>query len=382
MKGGAHRQPVAERGERGGAPGRRGVAWIGLATAAALAVLGGCTGERAVSSELAGRVEAAASVDRSDVAFGDELTLTLEVRADPALALELPHVGAFEGFRTVDQGQSPAGGDAAARVERRWYRLRAERAGTATLPALTVRYRAPAAGAGPPPAGGDAQGVADASDGARAAGRDDGAGWSTVETTPIDVEVRSLLSAAGSSGEPPQIRDLKPLLPVERPRPWLWVALAIVTVAAAAAAVAWALRRRRVEPAAPLVPPVPAHEVALGALERLAAMELADDESLRRFYFAVSEVVRAYVEGRFGLNATDLTTEEILASLDRLALGESAAVALRSLLRDTDRVKFAKHRAERAEARGILERARGFVEDTRPVAEPPAAPEGPRQVAA
>jgi hypothetical protein len=310
----------------------------------AAAVLG-CAGAPS-NRELADDVEATASVDRSELGFGDDLTLTIEVRFDPGREIELPHPGTFDGFRTVDQG-TVDGGDDDPRVERQWYRLRAERVGSLELPALTVRHRAAAS-----------PGAA----GARPADT-----WSTVTTEPLAITVRSLLPAGGE--EPPEIRDIKPLQPIARSRPWLWVAVATAVVVAIGAAIALLLRRRRARPA-PAAPPVPAHEVALAALDRLAALELADDEAVRRFHFALSEVVRAYVEGRFGLNATDLTTEEILSALDRLALEAAPASSLRTFLRETDRVKFAAHRPDRGDVAAVLARARGFVEETRPLEEP------------
>ena len=97
---------------------------------------------------------------------------------------------------------------------------------------------------------------------------------------------------------------------------------------------------------------------------------------MRRFHFRISEVIRAYVEGRWGLNATDLTTEEILlqlAGLDDLPAAEGARLA--GFLRATDRVKFAEHRPAPPEIEGTWEAALGFVEATqpRPQSEEPAA---------
>jgi hypothetical protein len=317
-----------------------------------LALLAGCARENQEAGALQGRAVASAAIDREQVAFGDDLTLTLEVRSDPSLEVELPHVGEIEGFRVLDAGTTRAD-QGGVRVERRWHRLRAERAGAQTLPALTARYRpAPAAGA------------------ASGAPADGDAGWTAVSTAPITLEVRSLLPAAD---QPPEIRDIKPLQPIQRARPWVWIAIAVVVVMALAAAAAWGLRRRRGEAEmAPAAPPVPAHEVALAALARLAESEPAGDAEVRRYYFALSEIVRAYLEGRFGLNATDLTTEEILASFHRLPLEERAGRGLRAFLADSDRVKFAAHRPERSEIAAILDWARRFVEETRPV-EPEAA---------
>ena len=54
---------------------------------------------------------------------------------------------------------------------------------------------------------------------------------------------------------------------------------------------------------------------------------------MRRFHFEISEVIRAYVENRFFLNATDLTTEEIVAQLgDLRGLDGDSSERLRGFL--------------------------------------------------
>jgi hypothetical protein len=317
----------------------------------AIALLVACGDAEEGMGSLAGRAEATASIDAERVAFGDEFTLTVEVRSDPTFEIDVPRVTEIAGFRFLDSGstRSEEGGAA---IERRWLRLRAEQAGKQTLPAFEVRYRpAPAGtvpGAAPPVAGAAAE-----------------APWKTISTTPIELDIQSLLPAGD---QPPEIRDIKPLQPIDRPQPWLWIAGAIAVVVAAAAAIAYWLRRRRgPEAEAPPAPPIPAHVVALAALDRLAAEEPVGDAAVRRYYFALSEIVRAYIEGRFGLNATDLTTEEIVRALGQLPLPAERALELRAFLHDTDAVKFASHRPPRPEYASILGWARGFVEATKPV---------------
>jgi hypothetical protein len=330
---------------------RRGI--VALAVAA-IALLAGCAESHEEASRLQSRAEATATVDRKDIAFGDDLTLTLEVRSDPTFEIELPRTSEFDGFRLIDSGSTDSEIDGVL-VERRWLRLRAERAGPQTLPALEVRYRPAAAGS-------------KASTTSDATAKDAGADWKTVSTAPISFDVRSLLPAGD---QPPQIREIKPLQPIQRARPWLWIAVATALVLVLAAALAyWWRRRRAPEETLPQVPAVPAHEIALAALDRLAASEPIGDAAVRRYYFALSEIIRAYIEGRFGLNATDLTTEEIVASLDRRDvpdLPEAPARGLRAFLSDTDAVKFAAHRPQRAEIGAVLDWARRFVEMTRQI---------------
>ncbi len=123
------------------------------------------------------------------------------------------------------------------------------------------------------------------------------------------------------------------------------------------------MARRHAKPAAPALP---AHEIVLAALDRLGATDFTDRAALRRAYFELSEVVRVYVEARFGLNATDLTSEEIVRRMPAIpALGPAAGERLRRFLGDTDRVKFAAHLPGEGEIRETLRGAHAFVDATR-----------------
>lgn len=162
------------------------------------------------------------------------------------------------------------------------------------------------------------------------------------------------------------IRDIKPLERVPLPLPWGWIALGALALLALALLAYWLWRRRRAKPEAP---PLSAHEVAFAALDRLAATDFADRAALRRAYFELSEVIRAYVEARFGLNATDLTSEEIVRRLPALTeLDPVDGERLHRFLADTDRVRFASDAwwPGTLEVRETFERARAFVDSTRP----------------
>ncbi len=295
-------------------------------------------------------VETRSRVDRAVATTGDVITYSVTVDYDPAYEVEIPEPGAeIAGFRIIDVGREEPRDVRGRRIEERWYKLRADLVGSYVLPPVTVTYREAGAPDGP------AEGVAEA--GAAEAGE---AEAQTVETSEIFIEVESVLPA---DGEVTDIRELKPLRKIERPAPWWWYAGGGGAVAVLALA-AFLLWRRRREPAA--VPPRPAHEIAFEALERLRHTDFDDLEAMRRFHFEISEVVRAYVEGRFGLNATDLTTEEIFDHLGELAeLDGESNRRLRLFLIATDRVKFAAHEPPEEEIGETYEGALSFVEATR-----------------
>jgi hypothetical protein len=119
-------------------------------------------------------------------------------------------------------------------------------------------------------------------------------------------------------------------------------------------------------------PPRPAHEIALEKLDRLGQYGFLEDADNRPFYFAVSEVIREYLGGRFGFDSLELTTDELIEELRRAAGRELILGEISGWLAACDLVKFAKISPSATEARGTLETALRIVTSTRP--RPEAAP--------
>lgn len=167
------------------------------------------------------------------------------------------------------------------------------------------------------------------------------------------------------------IRDIKGLIAIPGGLP-LWAIGLLVLAAVAAAFLLWRRHRaRRATAPVPMTPPRPPHELALEALDRLARDPLPDAGAVKRFHFALSEIARSYVEGRYPIPASDMTTEEILEALPGVhELGPAQAESLRRLLRDADLVKFTDHDPGPEASRALLARARSLVLETRPVPPP------------
>ena len=128
------------------------------------------------------------------------------------------------------------------------------------------------------------------------------------------------------------------------------------------------LRARRGERPGP--PPRPAHEVAMERLDRLGAYGFLENADNRPFYFAVSEIIRDYLGGRYGFDSLELTTDELIAELGRQAGRELVLGEIQGWLSACDLVKFAKISPSATEARGALESAIRIVTATRPVLAP------------
>jgi hypothetical protein len=107
------------------------------------------------------------------------------------------------------------------------------------------------------------------------------------------------------------------------------------------------------------------------ALERLESTRpLMRPPTAREFGIAASEVIRNYIEKRFGVVATQRTTEEFLQTLVRSS-NETLArhrSLLEEFLRQCDFVKFAGTSLAVGDMESLFQSARGFVLET---GEPP-----------
>lgn len=127
------------------------------------------------------------------------------------------------------------------------------------------------------------------------------------------------------------------------------------------------LRGRRLRRSARPVPPPPPRPLEVRTREALKALA---DEGLvakgrkREYFFRLSEIVRAYLGERFGFDALECTSEELLAALrDRPTPGLSFE-DFRRWTELGDLVKFAKVEPDDGECAGALTAAHGFVDRT------------------
>jgi hypothetical protein len=318
------------------------LSWRPSRLAALLLAAVGCASEPAsvdlfVDEGSAPPVVVRSEIDKVLATTGDRVTLVQSISAAPGYEVEVEAAPArIGGLEVVDLGEEAPLDSGSRRLERRWYTVRADLVGLYALVPPRVRYRS----------------HAEAPDGE----------WQETRGVETLVEVESVLPA---DLEGVELRDIKDIRPYETDTSGRNLALGIALASALAAIGGWLWwRRRRSEPAP--VPATPAHEVALAALRRLRETDFEDESAMREFHFAISLVVRAYVEARFAWNATDLTTEEIISSGMVTGISPGDRACLEELLQAADRVKFAAQRPQRSDIESLYENALGFVERTVP----------------
>lgn len=117
-------------------------------------------------------------------------------------------------------------------------------------------------------------------------------------------------------------------------------------------------------------PELPAHILALEALNHLKDEALWKKGRFKEYYTGLTDILRSYLEKRFGVMAQEMTSDEILEAL-KSHTNEGLMSKLRNLFFTADMVKFAKGIPEANENEVNLEIAYDFVETTKllPVAE-------------
>jgi hypothetical protein len=170
------------------------------------------------------------------------------------------------------------------------------------------------------------------------------------------------------------IHDLKP--PETFPNHWLWAIPAAVLLAAGLAWAAWQLARRWRRIREQAASPLPPWDEALAALDGMPWQEWLGAGQVKRYYYALSQVLKRYIERRFEFNAVEQTTTEILSSMraHRTPMRDE----VRQFLLRSDFVKYAKTVPPDEEMRSAIAEVRDFVTRTTPL-EPAAAP-GPAPV--
>jgi hypothetical protein len=81
--------------------------------------------------------------------------------------------------------------------------------------------------------------------------------------------------------------------------------------------------------------------------------------------------VREYFEGRYGVMALELTSDEVFAQIRRFSLDADVMKAIEAFFIDADLVKFAKYMPVPSENEDVIPKGLEIVEGTKLVAEVP-----------
>ncbi len=281
-------------------------------------------------------VAVSANVDSSSIEIGDWIRYTVSVTHPASVTISFPSlkdsIGSFEIIRQDSLMRSEEKGEVSLSKQ---FVISKYTAGTFEVQPFVVRYR-------------DANG-------------DTGIAVSN----PIPVEVRGI--EVDTSGT---IRDLKPPLtvPVSLEEIALYAGIAAGVAALIYAAYYYGKKRKRKgeTKAEEELPQIPPHVLALMQLEELEKKKLWQSGQIKLYYSEATEIIRRYVEQRYGVMALEMTTGEVMEQLATRPIGEPVRNNIEQLLSGADLVKFAKYQPVAAENEEVISRARSIVEQTAP----------------
>lgn len=115
-------------------------------------------------------------------------------------------------------------------------------------------------------------------------------------------------------------------------------------------------------------PDEPAHVIALAKLESIRREKIWSRGQIKEYHVQITDVIREYLENRFGIQAIEMTSSEILAiTSSTTGISESDQNKLQQILEIADAVKFAKYQSMQNENDLSLKNSFEFVETTKEI---------------
>jgi hypothetical protein len=287
-------------------------------------------------------VTVTASVDSTHITMGDWLNLTLQVRhADSVNVLWGEFKDTLGVFEIVRLDTLPSVGTGGSVMEGRKVTLSAYDSGSFVIPPILFAYVRP-------------------NDTTR----------HYVQSNPLTIQVSSVEVDTAKA-----IKDIKP--PLSVPLTWKEIALYAGILLAIGALIYggyyyYKKRKKKsgeiVEEEAPKIPP---HIQAMIRLKELKEKRVWQQGDVKTFYSEATEIIRQYFEGRYGIMALELTSDEVFDQLRRFTLATDITKLIEAFFIDADLVKFAKYTPVPSENEAVIPQALDIVERTKPKEEVP-----------
>ena len=165
-----------------------------------------------------------------------------------------------------------------------------------------------------------------------------------------------------------KIKEIKPIY--DEPFDWRWylpyvyIGLAILAILFVCIVLFKKFYKKKTQEVIIEKPRIPAHLLALETLEKIKQEAIWKDNKIKEYYSSIADTVRLYIEERFGINALELTSDEIIRIFKSQVVDAESKSKLTQILTLADFVKFAKQIPIEAEHTLTLNNAFDFVKGT------------------
>ena len=169
--------------------------------------------------------------------------------------------------------------------------------------------------------------------------------------------------ALDNTAQMTDIHDIKKLEKIGFNPVLLWYAAMGAVILALLIAVFLFWKKRQKKKIPEVVASISPEEAALNSLAELQDLMLSNG---KQFYFRLSMILREYIRHRFGMDAPEMTTEELLPKIAEIKLVSDLSRGVRDFVHASDPVKFAGRTAEIETMQLHFEFVRDFVKKTTP----------------
>ena len=111
-------------------------------------------------------------------------------------------------------------------------------------------------------------------------------------------------------------------------------------------------------------PVIPPYDKAVGDLENLRQQKLWQSGKVKEYFSSLTDIAREYIEGQFGVNAVEMTTDDILEEVKPLHFSQETYNKLKDTMEVADLVKFAKYSAANLESENAMNSMTEFVKES------------------
>ncbi len=282
-------------------------------------------------------VEVTAHVEKNEVTIGDKIKFRIQVKYKDDITIQFPEVGEQIGVFTINEiglAETPKREKNEYLIVERDYVLSSYEIGRQTIPSLKIKYKG---------SHGDGE----------------------VATSEVVIDIKGVLKEGEISGD---IKDIFPPVDVltsfKRLILWISVGLGVLLLSGVIYGLVYKFKKRSKIREQQFIRRTP-HEIAYELLERLSKEDLIAKGLVREYYYRITNILRHYIENRFGLLAPERTTEEFLTEMAHAnQLDAPHKILIREFLERCDMVKYAKYGPSNLEIKETYDAAKRFIDET------------------